>query len=192
MRMTAAAKNCYGTVPGLTKAKYHAQIPNRNSFAEMLCDLCDTVTPYFSIIDGIVGMEGMGPGTGDPKKAGVLIAAQNPYAADFAAASIIGMNGDLIPLIAEAKKRGYIPRAESELIFTGTPVKSVKVRFEPPQMMKNTGILSLLPGGLRKPVARYIEPYPLINAKACIGCGVCATSCPKQIIKIKNKSGNKS
>ncbi len=186
MRMTAAVKNMYGSVPGLIKARYHAALPKRDDFANMLCDLCDLTAPEFSIIDGVVGMEGKGPGTGDPKQANVLIAAVNPYAADAIAANIISMNIKKIPVLVEALKRGYIPKDLSEIDVSGEDIKNVSVRFIPPPMMERGGVLSLLPGNLRKPVIHFIEPWPVIE-KDCIGCGACAEACPKATIEIKNK-----
>ena len=59
---------------------------------------------YFTLIDGISGMEGEGPMEGTPKDAGCLVAAYNPVASDYAAASIMGMDPDKIPSIRECFK----------------------------------------------------------------------------------------
>ena len=185
-RMTAAVKNLYGAVAGLEKAKYHARIPDRAKFAKLLCDICDTVAPDFSLIDGVLGMEGQGPGTGDPKWANCLIAAQNPYCADLAAAAIIGMPANRVPTIVEGIRRGYSPETATELQIKGLSLEKAAVRFVPPPYMRNSGLLSLLPGSLKAPVARFMEPYPIVSDK-CIGCGECARACPKHTIRIKNK-----
>ena len=186
MRMTAAVKNLYGAIPGLAKAAYHAKITERDRFGKLLCDLCDTVAPDFSVIDGIIGMEGEGPGTGDPKFAGVLIAAENPYAADLAAAAVIGLDKKRIPTVMEGIARGYTPESVQELSLSGAEPSAVAVRFEPPPMMSKSGLLSLLPGRLKAPIKRFVEPYPIVGEK-CIGCGDCARACPKHVIKIADK-----
>ncbi|MBR5519237.1 MAG: DUF362 domain-containing protein, partial [Clostridia bacterium] len=185
-RMTAAVKNLYGAVAGLEKAKYHAKIPDRAKFAKLLCDICNTVAPDFSLIDGILGMEGKGPGTGDPKWANCLIAAQNPYCADLAAATIIGMPINRVPTIVEGIRRGYSPSGAEGLIVKGLSLEQAAVRFVPPPYMKDVGLLSLLPGSLKDPVAKYLEAYPIITDK-CVGCGECARACPKHTIKIRDK-----
>jgi uncharacterized protein (DUF362 family) len=59
--LTLACKIMYGAVPGLTKAKYHAQFPRRGSFADMLLDILTVVKPQLYIMDGIMGMQGQGP-----------------------------------------------------------------------------------------------------------------------------------
>jgi uncharacterized protein (DUF362 family) len=72
--MTLACKIMYGAVPGLTKAKYHAQFPTRNAFADMMLDILTVIKPQLYIMDGIVGMQGQGPGGGDPVKLGLILA----------------------------------------------------------------------------------------------------------------------
>ena len=59
--MTLACKIMYGTVPGLTKAKYHAQFPRNMAFADMILDILTLVKPQLYIMDGILAMEGQGP-----------------------------------------------------------------------------------------------------------------------------------
>ena len=64
--MTLACKIMYGVVPGLTKAKYHAQFPRRVSFADMMLDILTIVKPHLYVMDGIIGMQGQGPETETP------------------------------------------------------------------------------------------------------------------------------
>ena len=72
--MSGAVKNLFGTVPGLKKAEFHMRFPDKDNFSEMIVDLCETVKPDFTIVDGIVGMEGDGPGSGIPRKFGIMLA----------------------------------------------------------------------------------------------------------------------
>lgn len=59
---------------------------------------------YFTLLDGIVGMEEDGPMNGIPKLAGCLAAAYNPVVCDYAIASIMGMDSFKIPSIRECFK----------------------------------------------------------------------------------------
>lgn len=185
-RLTAAVKNNYGTIPGLVKAKYHAKLPDRDRFARMLCNLCDIVKPSFSLIDGVVGMEGKGPAGGDPKHAGVLIAACNPHCADLVAAEVMQMDNKRIPTLVEAKKRGYVPDSIHEIELSGAPLSSVQTKFIPPPYVSQSPLLSLIPVPMRTAILKVLEPYPIITEK-CIGCAKCAESCPKQTIEIVNR-----
>jgi uncharacterized protein (DUF362 family) len=56
---------------------------------------------YFTLIDGILGMDGEGPFEGKPKNAGCLVAGFNPVACDYVAASIMGMDPDKVPSIRQ-------------------------------------------------------------------------------------------
>jgi uncharacterized protein (DUF362 family) len=57
---------------------------------------------YYTIIDGIVGMEGAGPMQGDPVESNVVIAGSDPVAADMVAARVMGFDWRKIPVIREA------------------------------------------------------------------------------------------
>ena len=94
---TGAIKNTLGLVPGFSKAKQHALHHDRESFCRFLVDLNEAVTPHFFLMDGIMGMEGHGPGQGTPVKTGVLIGSTNPLALDIIASTIAGYDPMEIP-----------------------------------------------------------------------------------------------
>ena len=54
MIMTLATKIMYGSIPGLTKVRYHSKYIRRKSFAEMLIDVLSVVRPDIIIMDGII------------------------------------------------------------------------------------------------------------------------------------------
>jgi hypothetical protein len=57
---------------------------------------------YFSVVDGIVGMEGNGPVAGTPRESGLLVAGANPVAVDTVCARLMGLDPDRLPLIRRA------------------------------------------------------------------------------------------
>ena len=57
---------------------------------------------YYSIVDGIIGMEGSGPMQGDPVDSGVILVGTDPVAVDMVAATIMGFDWRKIPIIREA------------------------------------------------------------------------------------------
>lgn len=184
-RMTAAVKNLYGCIPGLNKAAGHAKITERNKFAAFICDICDSVRPDFTLVDGIVGMEGKGPSGGTPKFAGVIVGSDNPHCADLACAEIIEMNTQRIPILKESIVRGYAPETVNGLAITGAALQNLQTRFVPPPYMEKSGVLAVLPGPMKKVLNRFVEPYPIISDR-CVGCGRCAESCPQHTIKVEN------
>lgn len=58
--------------------------------------------PYFSIVDGIVAMEGNGPAAGLPKPCGVLLAGEDPVAVDVTCARLMGFDLGRLPLLNRA------------------------------------------------------------------------------------------
>jgi uncharacterized protein (DUF362 family) len=59
---------------------------------------------YLTIIDGIVAGEGNGPMEADAKPCGLLVAGQNPVAADFVAARLMGFDWQKLPTIREGMR----------------------------------------------------------------------------------------
>jgi uncharacterized protein (DUF362 family) len=80
-RFTGATKILFGVVPGLTKPAYHLKFSEAGLFSDMLLDILCCVKPALSLMDGVIGLEGDGPGAaGIPKKANVLIASGDSIA----------------------------------------------------------------------------------------------------------------
>lgn len=96
---TLSMKNLFGTVPsqvvGWPKNRLHwAGIDNA------IVDLWSIIRPAFTILDGVVGMEGDGPIMGDPVDHGILLFSDNLPAADAAAARCMGLRPGRIPSLA--------------------------------------------------------------------------------------------
>jgi uncharacterized protein (DUF362 family) len=64
-----------------------------------IAELARVCYPDYSLIDGIVCMEGFGPSGGTPKKLGIVIAGDEPVACDITAIKLMGMEEDAIPHI---------------------------------------------------------------------------------------------
>lgn len=73
-----------------------------------IADLSSILYADLAVIDGVVAMEGMGPILGKPKPLGLVLAAEDPIAADTAALFLMGFKGEEIPhvsLAADKRKR---------------------------------------------------------------------------------------
>ncbi len=57
---------------------------------------------YYSVVDGVIGMEGMGPMQGDPINSGVILVGTDPVAVDAVASRVMGFDWRKIPMIREA------------------------------------------------------------------------------------------
>lgn len=89
--LTLAVKNLFGCITGKRKPLWHLRLGDRdNNFAEMLVEVYRQVAPTLSLCDGVVAMEGNGPGLGTPRHLGLLLAAEDGVALDSTGAQIVG------------------------------------------------------------------------------------------------------
>jgi len=83
MLLTLGVKNLFGCIPGPRKALWHLRAgEDRKLFAQMLIDLYQMIQPSLTLLDGIVGMEGNGPGSGDPIQLGLILTSRDPLSLD--------------------------------------------------------------------------------------------------------------
>src|SRR5690606_37404213 len=80
--------------------------------------------PQINIIDGIIGMEGEGPGSGVPKYLGVLIGSQNAFAADLAGLSLINVDYRQVPVMKRAEERKLFQ--PDQVVFEGADISSIR------------------------------------------------------------------
>ncbi|MDP2808072.1 MAG: DUF362 domain-containing protein [bacterium] len=171
--MTGAVKNMYGAVPGLKKSFYHKQAPKPWEFSQLLVDIYALTVPKLTIIDAIVGMEGMGPSAGNPRNLGFVMAGQDGVALDSYAAHLLGKKPMDIPTtkIASQQKLGTADIKQIEAL--GDQVSPLKDFKWPPNWF-----YSLIPNFLAKYAAKLFWVRPAIDTNLCINCGYCVESCP--------------
>jgi len=191
MGMSCAAKNMFGTVPGVIKPEYHFRFPKYEDFADMIVDLDEYFHPTLSIADAVVGMEGNGPTAGTPKKIGCLLASRNPHNLDLLAAEILGFAREELPILDAAYKRGMTPAATEELTVYGSVAENRVEDFE--RVVERRSLA--FSGDGKNPVKRLFSRFagailktrPVLKKNLCVGCGICRDICPAKAIVIKNK-----
>ena len=183
MFYTGAVKNMYGSVFSDFKQYYHDVFPDKISFAKMVTDICACMKPTLSIIDGIDGMDSRGPTAGKIRHAGVLIASENPHAADLAAARVIGFSPGQMPIMMEGIKRKYIPRKAKKLKYFGEPPDRFAFKFVPAMMIPAK--FGFLPVFIQKKLNEKRMPYPAVIQETCTGCGKCLKICPCKTMAMK-------
>lgn len=162
--MTLACKIMYGAVPGLIKAKYHALFRNNEAFADMLIDLFEILKPQLFIMDGILGMQGQGPGSGEPVELGLALASTDAVAMDMALCAMMGIDPIGIPTLKRAKIRKMWPDVIEYPLLK--PEDHLIKEFKLP----NTA-MHLVTG------KKASKKSPIITDR-CIGCGECEKICP--------------
>jgi len=187
--MTAAVKNIYGCVFGLTKGRYHFENPMARDFSRFLIDVCLAVKPTFSIIDAVVAMEGAGPRKGRPRQLGLLMASTNPFALDTVAAAVTGFHPAEVTTLQAARELQLLGSELSAIQIEGLPLDEARVKdFDkgPVSSGKIGRLAALLPLARVRDLLIGRRPYPRVNSKLCTGCGVCYEHCPAQIIDFAN------
>jgi len=180
---SGAVKNLYGVIPGLKKAEYHFTFQDIEDFSDMLLDIFEFVCPVLNIIDGIFGMEGEGPGSGDPRRLNALIASPGGFAADSVALRITGYSPEEVPLFRAAKRRGIPTDAE----ILGNSIEELSVSDFKRANSSNTSLLKkYLPGFMSRPLEKLLSIKPAVRKDSCVGCSACARVCPADAIKIKS------
>lgn len=187
---TGAVKNTMGLIPAFTKAKQHALHQNRVSFSRFLIDLNEAVMPHFFIMDGIMGMEGAGPGQGTPVKTGVILGSSNPVAMDVIATSIAGYNPMDIPTTAIAIARRFCLNSIDGIDYDG-PVLStiIKKDFRRIPVTRDRNISFKFVSN-RVKFLRKFERRPVFNHKNCTGCQECIRICPVNAITMHRVKKN--
>ncbi|MFZ5351908.1 MAG: DUF362 domain-containing protein [Bacillota bacterium] len=187
MTYTGAVKNLFGVVPGLTKAEYHFKMNNAENFAHHLIDICQHIKPAFSIIDGIDGMEGNGPSSGDRIHAGLVLGSTNPFALDTAAAHIIGMSTDAVPTIKAASERGVFSGKISDVDIMGAALQEINVKpFKLPHSADINFVRNRVPRFIEKAIVKALRPSPVFDLEKCVSCGDCKRSCPPDVIDMSS------
>ena len=185
--MSGAIKNLFGTVPGLKKAEFHMRFPDKDNFSNMIVDLCETVKADFTIVDGIVGMEGDGPSGGSIRKMNMLIAGANPYYIDGVICGIMGFDLSKPPIMNAAIKRGLMPRELTADVVEGdTHLYRKAENFAMPKSY-SIDFSDRVPRPIRwatPTVEKFLAPKPKIKKSACIGCGKCRDICPQHTITV--------
>ncbi len=179
MRLTGGVKLTYGCIPGLAKAQLHVRAPRREDFADMLLDLHLAMAPGFTIIDGIIAMEGQGPGSGQPRELGSLFAARDCVALDAALADRTGHGRRDVYVLAAAERRGLVD-LDDPYTLEGDPVEPAH-DFVP----AGKDFQSNLPESLQRLGRRLVTARPrLVDAHACITCGECAAICGAEAVAL--------
>jgi uncharacterized protein (DUF362 family)/Pyruvate/2-oxoacid:ferredoxin oxidoreductase delta subunit len=185
--LTGAVKNLFGCVPGKRKVQWHFNAGvNHELFALMLIELCSLLNPRLTIMDAVIGMEGNGPGSGEPRQIGVVIAGQDPVAVDVVSSRVVGVAPEKLPLIRAAQSAGYGETRSDRIRILGETLSSVQIgHFRLPP---NAHLEWPLPEWARRSLKNAFTSKPVINNLSCIQCGICQSHCPQKAI---GSRGNK-
>ncbi|MFP4457311.1 MAG: DUF362 domain-containing protein [Clostridia bacterium] len=173
-RITGAVKNTFGCVYGLNKAAMHTSFPDAVDFSKMLVDLNLLLKPNLYIMDGIVAMEGNGPGSGDPIPMNVLLISNDPVAIDSTFCKLINLDPKFIPTITYGQKWGLGEFEDKKVEYVGDDINQfINKEFD----VVRAPVKAELPK-ITSLVRRLALRKPYIIEDECIKCGQCIEVCP--------------
>ncbi len=198
---TLCVKNLYGCIPGKLKSRYHKLLKTPRKFSKFLLELEEKINPQLNIIEGIIGLEGNGPGTsGKPIESKVIIAGKNATATDIIASECMGFD----PYSIYTNKFSNIKKEEIKVIgkisslhfkkplnrlSLAVPVFHIvdnlfpkpKIHFDPSKCSKCSLCAKKCPIN-----AIELAPFPKCNYKKCIRCLCCVEICPNGAVSLRD------
>lgn len=185
-RITGAVKNLYGLICGARKAAGHVKFPNASVFARMLADIHRCTKPRLHIMDGIVAMEGNGPGSGDPTAMNVLLISDDPVALDTVFCELVYLAPELVPTNVQGSQMGIGTDDESRIVrILADESNAREVSVDELQGLYGNSSFDVDRKGTKKTLlGRYssfmtaLAKRPVIDAKKCVKCGICVNHCP--------------
>ncbi|MBN1823247.1 MAG: DUF362 domain-containing protein [Endomicrobiales bacterium] len=185
---TGAVKNLYGLLPGLQKAEYHKKAPHPDDFGHLLARIYMLVKDRirFTLVDGIIGMEGNGPSSGELKKMDLVSACGDGHAMDWALTKTLGFDPLKIDSVRFAEK----------LLARKTRLEDIETCGDGPEefgfrdfRFPSNWYIHLVPKFFIDMLGSLIWLKPEIIPEACTSCMMCVNSCP--VNAIIKEGGNK-
>lgn len=189
MLMTLAVKNMFGAVPGARKFQWHYRAGrDRLLFARVINEIAARVRPHLSLLDAVVGMDGMGPTSGNPRPVGFLAASADPWALDAAVMDVLGLERTLLFTLADAMANGAQEWLNVRL-HGDSPESLRPESWNIPELrtlQMHGGFIEKRLPGFAKWLRSRIAPRP-VPKKDCIACGYCIAICPAKAMRLENQ-----
>ena len=180
MFLTLAVKNMFGCIVGYRKPEWHMRAGvDREAFARLIAGIGRTLRPAFNILDGVLAMEGQGPGMGGvPRELGVLLAGRDPFAVDRTVCRMLALDPAQLPVLKVAREMGFpAPEAEIDGSLPAIP------DFKFPTFTS----LFMGPKFLHGFIRRQVLQRPVCDSAVCRMCGECWKICPAGAITPEEK-----
>lgn len=177
MLLTLGVKNLFGCVVGMRKPRWHLRTGiDKEMFAKLLIEIYRALKPSVTVLDGILALEGQGPGRrGVPKHFGVLLGSKDAAALDFTVARMLRIDPMTVPVNRAAYNAGLLNGVELD----GEPCEISN--FLLPRMTNLLFGPSRLHGFMR----RHLIRRPAVESTKCGMCLHCVAYCPVSAVSAK-------
>lgn len=198
--ITIGMKNMMGTLPQREKWKMHM-----SGLHQALVDLNRLVKPDLVIVDGMVGMEGLGPTIGSPVQMNLVLAGTDVVAVDTVGAAVMGFELKEAEHLVRAGRDGLGENDLDKIEVRGEKIEDVARPFKKPfrgslgpkflfvwgdiQYRLGTFLLNRFDYDFRpwlKSVSDIYVSRPKLNKELCSKCGECVKVCRTQALTMQS------
>jgi uncharacterized protein (DUF362 family)/Pyruvate/2-oxoacid:ferredoxin oxidoreductase delta subunit len=166
--------NLPGCVPGMAKAGLHKQYFNAADFGRVVSSIYEAVHPALTIADGVVGMTGNGPSSGEPTHMGFVAASADGVALDRCMCRVLGLEPRAVPYLPVLRRRGVGEHDDRRIQVIGPEPESL---LADSVALPSTLRTRLIPSWLGRLFAPLLWCRPTFS-DSCIYCGLCVRTCP--------------
>ncbi|MDI6736698.1 MAG: DUF362 domain-containing protein, partial [bacterium] len=185
MLLTLAVKNLFGCLSKHERIQWHLKAGiNKDFFATMLLELYSLIQPGLTIVDGVIGMEGNGPGSGTPRGIGVIIAGIDCLSIDTVISHILNLDSQNLYTIKAAEGRNLGKISLGEIDVVGEKISHLTInKFQlPPALKEDNAWGFYIPKVIRTTLKHNLIPKPHIDSSKCNLCHICLNHCPATAI----------
>jgi ferredoxin len=149
----------------------------------MLTDLYQIIHPSLTVLDGIVGMEGNGPGSGDPIRLGLILASRDALSLDQVVCDLIRIPRKSLMTNQVALEEGM---GRDGIEIVGERLEEIRIpHFRLPAPASPNWDL---PGFLQKALKNALTSRPVAEEKVCKACNRCVEICPPRTLERRETS----
>ncbi len=109
--VTLAVKNMKGCLWRRSKVELHMLPPlegrDDKPLNMAIADMSQALRPHFSVVDGTIGMEGLGPSAGTPRRFDTVVAGADAFAVDAVACRLMNRNANDVGHLRRGAERGF-------------------------------------------------------------------------------------
>jgi uncharacterized protein (DUF362 family)/NAD-dependent dihydropyrimidine dehydrogenase PreA subunit len=153
MAFSSAMKNWVGLARGQDKRQVHCDL------AANIVALNTLFRPHLIVVDGIVGMEGNGPGDGSPFRLGRILAGTDAFLMDLVSCRLVAMPWRDVPYLALAEQDGHVSEALARDVEDAIAVLRPIERAPGPSFLAR--VASSPRSRFLKPVVRLVSDRPV-------------------------------
>jgi uncharacterized protein (DUF362 family)/NAD-dependent dihydropyrimidine dehydrogenase PreA subunit len=185
---TGGIKNMYGVIPAGLRRRFHGRYLRSEDFCQMLVDIYALARPQLTVIDGIMAMEGEGPGSGKTRNLGLILAGRDAVALDAVCGAVIGLKPADVLTTRYAGERGLGVSVLNRIDVVGEKFEDLATKdFKLPATFARTA-MNRAPRGPVKYLLEQISPRPRVKKKNCTACGECVKACPTGAARMAGKT----